>query len=216
MQFDFDLVLKYLPLLLQGAMTTLIICGLASVLAMGLGLLAALGLLSRWAVLRAACRIYVEVVRGTPILILLFLMYYGGPSIGLTFSAEVVGVGGLGIYAGGYFAEIFRSGFQSIPHGQIEAARMLGIGRAMVILRIRIPQMLMLIVPPLTNQLVLLVKESAVLSIITVAELTKNTTQMVNETFATMEPYLTAAAIYWILIEGIAAAGAWVEKKVKH
>jgi polar amino acid transport system permease protein len=128
----------------------------------------------------------------------------------------VVGVGGLGLYAGGYFAEIFRSGFQSIPHGQIEAARMLGISPLMVILRIRIPQMLMLIVPPLTNQRVLLVKESAVLSIITVAELTKNTTQMVNETFATMEPYLTAAVIYWILIEGIAAAGSWVEKKVKH
>ncbi len=216
MSFDFDLLVRFAPLLLSGFLITVVICFFAGIVAMIVGLIVSLGLLSKFALLRWLCRIYVEVMRGTPILIVLFLMYYGGPSFGLTLSAETVGIFGMGLYGGGYFAEIFRSGFQSIPIGQIEAARMLGIGKSAIIWRIRIPQMLTLILPPLTNQMILLVKESAVLSIITVAELTKNTTQMVNETFATLEPYLAAAILYWILIEGIALLGATIEKRVKH
>lgn len=216
MPFDIDLLIRFGPLLASGFVVTVVICVLAGLLAMCAGLLAALGLLSRFWALRLFCRIYIEVMRGTPILIVLFLMYYGGPSFGMTLSAETVGVVGMGLYGGGYFAEIFRSGFQSIPPGQIEAARMLGLSNIAIIRRIRIPQMLTLILPPMTNQMILLTKESAVLSVITVAELTKNTTQMVNETFATLEPYLAAAVLYWILIECIAFLGAAIEKKVKH
>lgn len=216
MGFDIDLLARYAPILLQGFGITVLICLLAGALAVFIGLLAALGLMSTSKIMRILCRIYVEVMRGTPILILLFLMYYGGPSIGLTFSAETVGVIGMGLYGAAYFGEIFRSGFQSIPKGQSEAAQMLGMSHLQIIWRIRIPQMMRLILPALTNQFVILVKESAVLSIITVSELTKNTTQMVNETFATLEPYLAAALLYWILIEAIAFVGALLEKKVRY
>lgn len=216
MAFDFNLLVQYAPILLQGAVVTVIICLLAGGVAILVGLVISLGLLSKFIILRGVSRAYVEMMRGTPILIVLFLMYYGGPSIGVTLSAEVVGVLGMGLYGAAYFAEIFRSGFQSIAPGQTEAARMLGISRSKIILRIRLPQMMGLILPALTNQFVILVKESAVLSIITVSELTKNTTQMVNETFATLEPYLAAALLYWVLIEAIAWGGAILEKKVKH
>lgn len=216
MAFDFNLLVQYAPILLQGAVVTVIICLLAGGVAILVGLVISLGLLSKFVILRGVSRAYVEMMRGTPILIVLFLMYYGGPSIGVTLSAEVVGVLGMGLYGAAYFAEIFRSGFQSIAPGQTEAARMLGISRSKIILRIRLPQMMGLILPALTNQFVILVKESAVLSIITVSELTKNTTQMVNETFATLEPYLAAALLYWVLIEAIAWGGAILEKKVKH
>jgi polar amino acid transport system permease protein len=216
MSFDFDLLLRFAPLLLSGLLVTVVICIFAGISAAIVGLIVALGLLSKYAIIRWASRVYVEVMRGTPVLIVLFLMYYGGPSIGITLSAQTVGVFGMGLYGAAYFGEIFRSGFQSIPPGQTEAARMLGISKLQITLRIHIPQMMTLILPPLTNQFVILVKESAVLSIITVSELTKNTTQMVNETFATLEPYLAAAALYWIVIEVIAWAGNKLEKKVRH
>ena len=213
MSFDIDIVLRYGPLLLSGLWTTVYICALASLLAVAAGLAVALLHSLRLRPVKLLCRAYIEVMRGTPILILLFILYYGGPSIGLTLEAETVGVLGLGLYGGGYFAEIFRAGLQSIPAGQTEAARMLGIPRRAIVARIQIPQMLTLIIPPSTNQVIALIKESALLSIITVAELTKNTTQMVNETFAVVEPYVAVALLYWLIVEGVARAGGRLERR---
>jgi polar amino acid transport system permease protein len=213
---DTDMIARYGPLLLAGLMTTLRVCALASVIALLAGLALALLLRARLLVVRAAARGYVEVMRGTPILVILFLLYYGGPSFGLVLDAEPVGTLGLGFYGAGYFAEIFRAGFESIPKGQIEAARMVGLSRRQIVYRIQIPQMLGLIVPPSVNQIIILVKESAVLSIITVAELTKNATQMANETFAVVEPFLAVAVLYWVLIEAIAGSGRWIERRVRH
>ena len=213
---DTDMIARYGPLLLAGLMTTLRVCTLASVIALLAGLALALLLRARLLVVRAAARSYVEVMRGTPILVILFLLYYGGPSFGLVLDAEPVGILGLGFYGAGYFAEIFRAGFESIPRGQIEAARMVGLSRRQIVYRIQIPQMLGLIVPPSINQIIILVKESAVLSIITVAELTKNATQMANETFAVVEPFLAVAVLYWVLIEAIARSGRWIERLVRH
>jgi polar amino acid transport system permease protein len=213
---DADLLVRYGPLLLAGLATTLRVCALASVIAVVAGLALALLLRARTRAVRAAARAYVEVTRGTPILVILFLLYYGGPSVGLVLDAEPVGILGLGLYGAGYFAEIFRAGFESIPKGQIEAARMVGLNRRQIVHRIQIPQMLGLIVPPSVNQAIILVKESAVLSIITVAELTKKATQMANETFAVVEPYLAVALLYWLLIEAIAWSGRRIERRVRH
>ena len=216
MSFDIDILFRYGPLLLSGLWTTVYVCALASLLAVAAGLAVALLHSLPFHPAKLLCRAYIEVMRGTPILILLFILYYGGPSIGLTLDAEPVGIIGLGFYGGGYFAEIFRAGFLSIPPGQIEAARMLGIPRGMIVARIQIPQMLTLIIPPSTNQVIILVKESALLSIITVAELTKNTTQMVNETFAVIEPYVAVALLYWLIIEGIALVGGFLERRFSY
>jgi polar amino acid transport system permease protein len=213
---DTDMIARYGPLLLAGLVTTLRICALACVIALFAGLGLALLLRARLLVVRAAARTYVEVMRGTPILVILFLLYYGGPSLGLMLDAEPVGILGLGFYGAAYFAEIFRAGFESIPKGQLEAARMVGLSPRQILYRIQIPQMLALIVPPSVNQVIILVKESAVLSIITVAELTKNATQMANETFAVVEPFLAVAVLYWLLIEIIARAGRWIEHRVRH
>lgn len=206
----------YAPLLLSGLWATLRICFLATVLAIPLGLGVALLLRSRSRVLHGLARLYVEVMRGTPILVVLFLLYYGGPSIGLVLEAEPVGILGLGLYGAGYFAEIFRAGLQSIALGQREAARMLGIPAWRILTRIELPQMLRLVTPPVINQVIVLIKESAALSIITVPELTKIGAQIANETFAVIEPYLAVALLYWLLIELIAMAGHWLERKTKH
>ncbi|MCY4591548.1 MAG: ABC transporter permease subunit, partial [Alphaproteobacteria bacterium] len=115
MSFDIDIVFRYGPLLLSGLWATVYICALASLLAVAAGLATALLYSLSFRVVKLLCRVYIEVMRGTPILILLFVLYYGGPSMGLTLEAETVGIVGLGLYGGGYFAEIFRAGFQSIP-----------------------------------------------------------------------------------------------------
>jgi len=213
---DTDMIARYGPLLLAGLATTIRICAVASAIAVAAGLVVALLLLARSAVVRAAARLYVEVMRGTPILVILFLLYYGGPHFGLVLDAEPVGILGLGFYGAAYFAEIFRAGFLSIPKGQIEAARMVGLPQAHIVRRIQVPQMLGLVVPPSVNQVIILVKESAVLSIITVGELTMNATRMANETFAVVEPFLAVALLYWLLIELIARSGRWMEQWARH
>lgn len=215
MRFDPALLLDYAPLMLSGLWTTAYICVLAGVIALSFGLVLAIGLLSPSRMVRLPVRVYVEIMRGTPVLVVLFLIYYGGPSVGLLLDPVPAGIVGLGFYGAGFFAEIFRAGFQSIPEGQIEAARMVGMSHRRILWRIRLPQMAALIVPPATNQLIILVKESALVSIITVADLTKNATQMANETFAVLEPFLLVALLYWLLIEGLAQLGALIEKRMR-
>ncbi|QJQ97163.1 amino acid ABC transporter permease [Halomonas sp. PA5] len=210
------LIYEMRGLILQGLWNTVWICFLGCLVALSLGLaLAALRLsnprLFAWPV---AC--YVETCRGVPLLVLLFLLYYGGPSIGLRLDAEIAGVTGIGLYGAGYFAEIYRSGFKAVSRGQLEVARMLGISRLQALVRIQIPQMLRLIVPPGTNQLIILVKESALISIISVDDLTKNATTIVNQTFSVIEPYVTVALLYWLIIEIIARSGYRLEKRLAN
>jgi polar amino acid transport system permease protein len=215
MSFDPSLYFQYGPLLLEGLLATAWICFLAALIGIALGLGVAIIGMVHFAPVRWLVRAYIETMRGVPILILLFIFYYGGPSFGLRWPAVTVGAFGLGVYSGGYFAEIFRAGFQSVPPGQIEAARMIGLSSRQIIAQIKLPQMLVLITPPMINQIIILIKESAVLSIITVAELTKNTAQFVNETYAVIEPYLAAALLYWLLIECVSRLGRALEQRIK-
>jgi polar amino acid transport system permease protein len=214
MQASLDFVTRYGPDFLSGLGYTVYVSALGSAIGIAIGFLIALLRGLPIPPLQWLCRAYIETLRGTPILIQLFLIYYAGPGFGLTLDAVTVGIVGLGIYGGAYFAEIFRSGFLSIPKGQVEAARILGFSSAQILWRIKVPQMLVLIVPPAVNQLIILVKESAVLSIITVPELTKVTTRIVNETFAIVGPYLAMALIYWALIEAISRLGTRLERRL--
>ena len=213
MEPSLEFAAKYGPDFLRGLGYTLYVSVLGSILGIAIGFLIALLRSLAFPPVRWLCRTYVETLRGTPILIQLFLIYYAGPNYGLTFDAVTVGIVGLGIYGGAYFAEIFRSGFLSIPQGQVEAARILGLSPTQILWRIKVPQMLVLIIPPVINQLIILLKESAVLSVITVPELTKVTTRIVNETFAVVGPYLAMTIIYWGVIETLSRLGTKLERK---
>jgi len=157
---------------------------------------------------------YVSALRGTPLLIQLFLAYYGGPQIGLVLSAAQVGLIGLALYGGAYFAEIFRAGLNGVPRGQVEAARSLGLSWAQSLRLVQFPQLLVLTLPPATGQAIVLLKESAVLSVITVPELTFETTRMVTETLAVVEPYFALALLYWLAAALVAALGRRAEVAV--
>jgi len=213
---DFELLWRFAPLLLQGLWNTLWIVTLGCALAVLLGLLLAVLAQGRTAPLRWLVRGYVELVRGVPLLVVLFVIYFGGPSFGLRLDAATSGLIGIGLYGGGYFAEIFRGGLASVPPGQVEAARMLGLPRRHIFLHIRLPQTLRLVTPPSVNQIIILIKESALLSVISVNDLTKNATRIVNETYVIVEPYIAVALLYWLLIELVARFGYRLERRLER
>jgi polar amino acid transport system permease protein len=129
--------------------------------------------------------------------------------------AFTVGIWGLGLYAGAYFTEMFRAGIASVPAGQIEAARSFGLGRAHVVRHIVLPQMLALTLPQIVNLLIFVLKDTAVLSILTIPELTFEVTGMTLETFAFVEPFLALAVVYWVLVEATAMTGRAAERAVR-
>lgn len=211
--FDFSIISDNSSVLLRGLALTVQICagGIFLSLIGGWLLLAFRSSLGRgfaW-----LYDIYVTVFRGTPFLVQIYLAYYGGPYIGLDFSAEVVGVVGLALYGSAYFAEIFRAGVEAVSRGQLEAARDLGLTRLQTLRLIVIPQMFARCVPPLVGQTVILVKESSVLSIITVPELMTIAMRIANENFSILEPYLVLALSYWTLTLLVSRTGRWMERR---
>jgi len=211
---DLQLFVTYGPLLLKGIGFTLYVCAGALLIAVLFGmLLCVLGQSSNW-LLRAFYQLYITLFRGTPLLVQIYLVFYGGPFIGLEFSALQVGIGGLGLYSAAYFAEIFRSGFQSLAPGQVEAAVDLGLTRWQTFVHIRLPQMLAAVLPAMLNQTMLLVKETSILSVITVPEMTTSATKMSTETFSVVEPYLFLGLTYWLITYALAQGARRLENRL--
>lgn len=206
MTFDPALLATYTPRLLTGLGWTAALCLAALVVAVPWGFTLALLRRAHWSLDRIVAA-YVSALRGTPLLIQLFLAYYGGPQIGLVLSAAQVGMIGLALYGGAYYAEIFRAGLNGVARGQVEAARALGLSWAQAMRQVQLPQLLALALPPATGQAIVLLKESAVLSVITVPELTFETTRMVTETLAVVEPYFALALLYWLASTLVATIG---------
>lgn len=167
--------------------------------------------LVNWALL-----LVVETIRGVPFLVQAFLLYYGGPFIGITLSPVVAGWLALSVYAAAYFSEVVRGGFRAIPPGHIEVARLLGLGTGSIIWRILLPEMALGVLPSLVNLAVLLIKETAILSIITVPELTFTVSGVGSATFAFAQTLAALAVVYWALVEATAWGArrleAWVER----
>ena len=214
---DWSILLQYGPGLLRGFGNTVLCWLLGTVFGMLLGLLIALAQRygSRW--VGRVIQAYIEVIRGTPFLVQLFVLYYGGPLIGLRLDALPAGLLGLPIYGSPYFAEIFRSGFRAVPNGQIEAARAIGMSEITIVHRILLPLGLVSSLPALVNFSIILTKETVILSIITVPELMYQVQRMSTETFRYLEANLVLALFFWGLVEAISNVGRWLEARVtKH
>jgi polar amino acid transport system permease protein len=216
MSFDAGLLVQYAPTLLSGLLNTIWIWLAGSAIALVVGCILGIALTFGRRGLRVLVRCYVEFFRGTPLLAQLFLLYYGGPGVGVTLSAVSAGLIGLGLYGGAYFAELFRAGFASVPAGQVEAAKSFGYSARDTLRHIILPQALILMVPPSINLLVILLKDTSILSIITIQELTFQVTGMTLETFAFVEPYLVLAVAYWVLTEFTAQLGRAAERRLSH
>ncbi|MGP0012195.1 MULTISPECIES: amino acid ABC transporter permease [Pseudomonas] len=214
MIFDYRVITEHLDDIAQGFTVTLGTWSAGVVLGLFLGMLIAVAQLFGNNLIRAPLRAFIEVIRSTPFLVQLFLVYYGGPSFGLSLDPVPAGILGLGIYGSVYFAEIFRTGFESVARGQLEAADCLGISRWQCILRIQLPQMLVIILPALVNLVTILCKETAVLSIITIPELTMVMTGIGSQTFAFVETLLVLCIGYLLLVEFCSRLGMVLETRV--
>jgi polar amino acid transport system substrate-binding protein len=211
----------YFPLLLQGAIITVELTLLSMLLAVTIGLPVALSRLYGPAPLRAAATLYVEFFRGIPVLLLLFLIYYSLPGIAarydlpftLRLPAFAAAILGFGLNYGAYEAEIYRAGIRSIPVGQWEAAASLGMSRPLCFRRIILPQAIRVILPPMTNDLVALFKDTSVVSIIAVEELTKEYQILSKSSMKYLEIGLATAALYLIMSVPLGYLSRYLEKK---
>ena len=211
---DLSIFQQYGPILLRGFGVTVFAWLAGTILGMGLGFIIAL--IQRYAprAVRWLLQIYIEIIRGTPFLVQLFVLYYGGPLIGLRLDALPAGLLGLTIYGSPYFAEIFRSGFSAVPPGQIEAARAIGMPEPAIVRRILMPLALVSALPALVNFSIILTKETVILSIITVPELMYQTQRMSTETFRYLEANFVLALFFWGLVETISRLGRRLETRV--
>lgn len=194
---------ELLPLLLEGTLVTIKITVLASLLAAVLALSAALAKLSPWWPLRWLANIYIEVFRGTSLLVQLFWLFFvlPLPPFNLTMTPYTVAVLGLGLNIGAYGAEVMRGAFSSVPRGQIEAAIALNIPPLHRFFSIVLPQALVNAIPPFTNLLIELLKGTSLVSLITLADLTFRANQLVQSTFRSTEIFLMALVIYFLLAQ---------------
>jgi polar amino acid transport system permease protein len=211
---NLDLVWRYAPSLISGFGVTILCWGLGGALGLLLGF--AIAVLNRLPLppLRWGLRAFVEVFRGTPFLVQLFLLYAGGPSIGLKLSATTAGIVGLALYSSAYFAEIFRAGFSAVPIGQVEAAVSIGMAPVDTMTRVMLPAALIAAVPSIVNMLIILSKETVVLSIITVPELMYQVQTMAAETFTAFDAIFAMAVFYWLLVETVSRLGSRLEARV--
>jgi len=168
-------------------------------LAIVLGLLLALGKLSPVKVVRAFCTGYIEVARGVPALAILFLLYYGLVPLGIVFNAFTAAAIGLGMSAAGYIAEVFRTGIEAIHKGQREAALSVGMTPIVTFKHIILPQAIRIILPPLLNMMILLLKDTSIASLISTEELMLRAKDLAMMSFLPMHLFLLAGMIYFIL-----------------
>jgi polar amino acid transport system permease protein len=188
-------------LITTGAVTTLYISLVSILIASCLAMAAALGKLSSNGASYAAASFYISFFRGTPLLLQVYLIYIGLPQLGPQFALDAVpsGVIALSLCYGAYMAEIFRAGIIGVPNGQREAAEALGLPRALTFRKIVLPQAMRLIVPPTGNQFIAMLKDSALVSVMGVWELTKTAQIIGKRDFKVFEMLIAAALIYWVM-----------------
>ena len=212
MIFDWNVVWYAMPLLAVGIVQTLKVSVVACVLGLALGLIAGLASLSNNRPLRWLVRFYVDFIRGTPLLIQIFLVFFALPVIGIRMSEFWAGVFALSVNSGAYIAEVVRGAVGSIEKGQSEAALSVGMTRRRALIWVLLPQAWRPMVPAVTNDLITLTKNSSLLSAISVYELTRAGQAIIATHFAPFEIYLLLAMYYWALITLLSYASRRIER----
>lgn len=211
---DWGIIYSSIPLLAVGLLATLKICSLAIVFGTLLGFALGIGSLSHYRPIRWAILAYVDFVRGTPLLIQIFLVYFALPVIGINLNEYWAGVLALSLNAGGFICEIVRGGINAIEKGQTEAAKSIGMRQGQILLYILLPQSLRAILAPVTNEIITLIKGSALLSVISVYELTRAGQAIIAVHFVPFEIFLLIALYYYLMITTLAWLSRIVERKL--
>ncbi|WP_246792798.1 amino acid ABC transporter permease [Burkholderia perseverans] len=217
MSIDFSIVTAAVPPLLAGLKVTAQVCVLGIPLGIAAGTAAAYCRTlpgGRWLfrLLRAGSLAYVEVVRNVPFLILVYLSFFGLPKLGLMVPAFAIGVAATAFYTGGYFCEILRAALASLAHGQLQAARSLGLTALQVQRHVVLPQIVGFLAPATTSLTIMMFKDSSIFSVMSLAELTYQSNLLTADTFAYVEVLGTTAFIYWSCSVLLDIAGQWAER----
>lgn len=220
MSFDYDLnlamMLRYLPDLVEGLRTTVVVSLVSMALALVVGVFTALARLSHLRLLSRAATAYVEFIRATPLLVQIYFLFFALPELGVLLPAFTVGVLALCLNSGAYSAEIIRAGILHIHKTQYEAADSLALSYSQKMRFVILPQAFRNIFPPLVGQASYLVKDSALVSIMGVVELTKAASTIQAETFRPLEAFLPAMAMYLALILTLIYGSSFLEKRLRR
>ena len=212
---DYELMLRVFPFFLEAAWITILLSVMTAILGVTCGILGTAARLSRFLVLRFLGAAYVSLFRGTPALIQLFILYFGGPQIGIQLDAFEAGVIGLGVNVGAYMTETMRGAIIAVDKGQAEAARTLGMSRWQAMRNVILPQAMRLMIRPLGVNINALIKSTALVAAISVVELTYTAQRYIGSTYKPFEMFLIAGVLYMIIIYIVGLGVAWADRKAR-
>jgi cystine transport system permease protein len=209
-----SLLVQSLPVLAQGAVLTVKFAVLSMIFGLFAGAALAVMGVSHNRALNWIARVYVSVFRGTPLLVQIFVIYYGLPSLGISLDPTPAGVIALSANVAAYLSESMRGAILGIPNGQWLAAYSLGLSRRQTLRYVIAPQALRIAVPSLSNSLISLIKDTSLVSVITVTELLRSAQEIIASTYQPLPLYLAAAAVYWVLCQVLEWVQHWYEKRL--
>ena len=212
--FNFRVIFEYLPLFLTGLKSTFLISIVSIMLALVVGIIACACRISGIKSIKYPAIAYIEIIRSTPLLVQIYFLYFGLPTLGIRIPELQTGILALTLNSGAYIAEIIRAGINSVDDGQIEAGISSGLNYLQRMRFIILPQALGVTVPPLLGQSIVLVKDSALLSLISVMELTRCGQTMTSERFMPSEAFFTVAFFYMCIYFCLKALADWSQKKL--
>lgn len=198
--------------LTQGLWVTIWISFVSGFIGLVIGLITGLCRISKNPALRGLAVLYIELIRGTPLLVQIFIFYFFIGTV-LNLDRIVAGIGALALFVGAYTAEIIRAGIQSIPKGQTEAARSLGMSATQNMIHIVLPQAFKRVLPPLAGQFISLIKDSSLVSVIAITDLTKSGREIITASFATFEIWFTVAILYLLVTSVLSQLLFWLERR---
>jgi len=211
---DFELIQNALPILILGAGVTIEITAFSVAVGFFIGLFVGIARISQFKVLRVLATIYADCIRGTPLLVQIFLIYFALPMvIGQRVEPFIAAVAACGINSGAYVSEIFRAGIQAIDIGQMEAGRSLGMTWWQTMYSIVLPQAIRNILPPLGNEFIAMLKDSSLVSVIGFEELTRRGQLIIAQTYGSFEIWMTVAILYLIMTLAISRIVSLLEKR---
>ena len=211
---NFELMAQAMPLLLMGAGVTVQITALSVLIGIIIGLFVGIARISTYRVIHLIAAVYVDFLRGTPLLVQIFLVYFALPVVtGQRIDPFLAAIAACSINSSAYVAEIFRAGIQSIDAGQMEAGRSLGMTWTQTMRFIIVPQAARRVIPPLGNEFIALLKDSSLVSVIGFEELTRRGQLIIARTYASLEIWLCVAIIYLIMTVSISRLVSWLERR---
>lgn len=213
----FELAVESFPLLMRGLLLTIELSLVSLIIAMFIGMISCLMNISGVKILKWISQIYINIFRGTPLLVQAFFVYFGVTGkLGFSLTAFAAGTIALSLNAGAYMSEIFRGGIEAVSHGQMEAARSLGLPKRVAMTKVILPQAVRIVIPSVVNQCIITIKDTSIISVIGLAELTMIGSQIVARTYRSFETWILVALCYFVIIYALTKLSQFVEKRTSR